>query len=174
MLTVQAALELVHRYLGTSPRARHSIFVGFVMHHLAEPLMADGTLWEITGLCHDLDFEATADDPTRHGLLAAQWLAGELPEAALLAIRAHDHRSGIAADTPIAHALKLSDALAVISEALGDRTMAVLDNPDAEALLARQFATRPYLPALLLAHSRRLGITLPALARICALAPPPC
>jgi predicted hydrolase (HD superfamily) len=173
MLSIQAALDLVRDHLGTSPRARHSIFVGFAMHHLAEPLMADGTLWEITGLCHDLDFEATRQNPSQHGILAAQWLEGQLPEAALVAIRAHDHRTGITSDTPITHALKLADTLAVISAALGERTTAVLDSPDVEALLADEFATRPHLPTMLLAHSHRLGITLPALARIWTLGPPP-
>ena len=174
MLTVQAALALVDQHLGDSPRSRHSIFVGFAMHQLAEPLMEDGTLWEITGLCHDLDFESTRLDPTRHGLLTAQWLDGQLPEAALLAIRAHDHRTGMTSETPIAHALKLADALALISAGLGEQTIPVLDSPDAEALLADEFASRPYLPTMLLIHSQRLSITLPALARICHNGPSPC
>lgn len=61
------------------------------MRHLARRLGHDEDLWGITGLLHDLDFETTATDMTRHGMASTELLAGEaLPADALHAIQAHN------------------------------------------------------------------------------------
>jgi len=78
-------------------------------------------LWRVTGWCPDLDYFAVDGDWSRHGVLAAQWLAGRLPEAALEAIAAHDHRAGRTATTRLADMLRLADALAVAVETLRGR-----------------------------------------------------
>ena len=43
-----------------------------------------------SGLLHDLDYPATAENAARHGLDTAEMLAGQLPDEALTAIRAHN------------------------------------------------------------------------------------
>jgi len=113
MLSPTEANNLILFHLGDGLRARHSVFVGYVMDHLAKLLGEDHVHWEVTGLCHDLDFEVTAEDRSRHGLLAAEWLRDELPDVALVAIQSHDHRTGILSETKLALALKLADAIAV-------------------------------------------------------------
>ncbi len=172
MLGAVAATALVARQLGDTSRARHSIFVGYVMRRLAAATGHDAGLWYVTGLVHDLDYFETAEDRSRHGLVAADWLSGELPEAALDAIRAHDHRTGVTAVTPIARALKLADALAIIMDSVGSDAGNLLTQPNAAALLTARLASRPWLVPLLVDNAAAIGLTLDAVAMMLADAPP--
>lgn len=172
MLTVAEAHRLIATHLGDSHRARHSVFVGFAMRQLAGALEADAPLWEVTGLVHDLDFDAVAGDWSQHGILAATWLSGDLPDDALAAIPAHDHRTGIMSETAIARALKLADALAIVCDALGPEAPAVLAARDVAQQFAARFVDRPYLPRLLLGNAESLGIRPVSLAAIAASGPP--
>jgi hypothetical protein len=172
MLGAVAASALVARQLGDTPRARHSIFVGHIMRRLAAATGHDAGLWYVTGLVHDLDYVETANDRSQHGLLAAEWLAGELPEDALAAIRAHDHRTGVMAFTPLAHALRLADALAITMDSVGSEAGHLLAQPEAAALLTARLAARPYLVPLLVDNARAIGLDLDAVARLLADAPP--
>lgn len=172
MLGAVAATALVARQLGDTPRARHSIFVGHVMRRLAAATGHDAGLWYVTGLVHDLDYFETAEDRSRHGMLAAEWLSGELPEPALEAIRAHDHRTGVSAFTPLAHALRLADALAIVMDSVGSDAGHLLGRPDAIGLLTARLATRPYLVPMLVDNAAALGLTLDTLVPILSDAPP--
>jgi hypothetical protein len=172
MLGAVAATALVARQLGDTPRARHSIFVGHVMRRLAAATGHDAGLWYVTGLVHDLDYFETSEDRSRHGLVAAEWLAGELPEIALEAIRAHDHRTGITAATPIAAALKLADALAIVMDSVGKDAGHLLSEPNAAALLTARLAARPWLVPMLVDNASAIGLTLDAVAGMLADAPP--
>jgi len=163
MMTPGEAEQEIDRHLGATPRAEHSRFVGLAMRRVAESLGEDDTVWELTGLCHDLDFEETAADRSRHGLVVAEWLAGRLPEAALQAIRAHDHRTGAVCDTPLGIALRMTDALAVLRDHLGPDLPALLENPDE---LHRCCADRPWLPKLLLDGAEALAVPLAMLGDI--------
>jgi predicted hydrolase (HD superfamily) len=119
MLSVEEANGLIDARLGSAPRAAHSRFVGRLMRALAYHLGQDADLWEVVGLCHDLDYLEVAGDWTRHGPLTAEQLAGRLPAEALQAIAAHDHRAGVVADTELSDALRLADALTVACEQIG-------------------------------------------------------
>jgi hypothetical protein len=66
-------------------------------------------LWKITGLCRDLDFFTIIGRLEPHGLMTAQWRAGQLPDEALRTIAAHDHRSGIQSNTLIAVMYRQND-----------------------------------------------------------------
>lgn len=137
-MTAEEALGRVEAHLGTSKRAVHSIFVGSTMKGLAQVVGASAQTWEVVGLCHDLDFFDTVDDRRQHGVLVAEWLAQDLPTEALDAIRSHDHRTGIEANTPLADALKLADALAITDETVGRETVVhLLDNDEEAELLSR-------------------------------------
>lgn len=171
MLTIATAHRWIGARLGHSSRGRHSVFVGYAMRQLAGHLGVDELVWELTGLCHDLDFNAVADDWSRHGLLAAEWLAGELPEEALLAIRAHDHRTGVQCQSPLCRGLKLCDALAIIVPALGPDTAPILRPAEAVSMLSTRLADRAYLPGLLIDNAAALGVRLSLLADVVATAP---
>ena len=71
---------------------RHLISVEGVMRALGRRFGEDEDLWGQAGLFHDLDQDQTADDPERHGNLAAEWLreAGA-DERVVNAVLAHAH-----------------------------------------------------------------------------------
>jgi len=145
LLSKAEALDLVQKHLGDTPRAAHSRFVAYIMRELAGVFAANADLWEVTGLCHDLDFFATAGDWSQHGLLTIQWLAGQLPDDALQAIAAHDHRTGLQSDTFIADMLNVADALAVIDQRFGRDVFRAADNRDPYNTLRAQLGDRAYL-----------------------------
>jgi HD superfamily phosphohydrolase YqeK len=165
MLTLDDAHRLIAEHLGDAPRASHSIIVGKLMRGLAERTGNDPLLWELTGLCHDLDYVAVAGDWSRHGIVAATWLRDDLPAEALDAIRAHDHRTGIVSTTPLASALKLADALAVAHEQLGSELAAILGSADGSALRER-LAGRPYLTSMITGLAASLALPLASLGAI--------
>jgi predicted hydrolase (HD superfamily) len=162
MLTIAEAIEEIAFRLGDVPRARHSHVVGFAMQRMAAYLGEDATLWELTGLCHDLDFDATRETPHRHGPLAAEWLEGRPPPEALFAIASHDHRAGLTCGLPICMALKAADALAVIAEGLAAPVLPT------QVELGRVFEKRPWLVPLMLENAERLSIPYALLSDILA------
>ncbi|MGE0281949.1 MAG: hypothetical protein AB7P20_15235 [Rhizobiaceae bacterium] len=139
------------------------------MKELAQLFNADADLWEITGVCHDLDFEVTKHDRSLHGLVAAEWMEGEVPETALDAIRAHDHRTGFTSETMLADALKFADAVAIGELTIGRETMlTALAAPDPREVLELELVERPYLTEIILNLSHKLKIPpcqLPTLIR---------
>lgn len=172
MITINDATDLLAEHLGDSVRARHSVFVGYLMRHLAGIIGEDPLLWEITGLCHDLDFVQTKWDRSRHGMLTAEWLEGDLPGVALLAIQSHDHRTGVRADSPLADALKLADAVAVGELDIGrDAMLAALGSGEPIVSLTEVLVQRPYLTRLILDHAHKLSISALAIVEICEGAP---
>jgi hypothetical protein len=165
MLTPAEAGDLIDRHLGDGFRAEHSRLVAAIMRELAVAIGADAGLWSLTGLCHDLDYDATQADPSRHGLVTVGWLAGRLPEEALLAIHAHDHRSGVRADGPLAHALKLADALALYAAWAGStRLLDALRAGDPQKRLLACLPDRPWLADMVVRHAAALDLEPTALA----------
>lgn len=167
MLTVAEADHLVGAHLGTTPRAAHSRHVARIMRRLAGLLAADGDLFEVVGLTHDLDVFATRDDPAQHGILVTTWLGERIPAQARDAIASHDHRTGVQADTPLADALKIADALAVIGERLGLDALRALDRDDPLPALRSRLAGRPYLCDMLETCTGRRGISVAAAIAQC-------
>jgi hypothetical protein len=142
------------------------------MRKLAEHFSEDAELWEVVGLCHDLDFFATAGDRTQHGLLTVAWLGDELPEEASQAIAAHDHRTPVRADTLLADMLVAADAAAVIDQRLGRAAWRAIDSRDPFTDLRQRLGAGAYLADIL--ERRASGHALP-FARIAELmvdAPP--
>ncbi|GLQ54530.1 HD domain-containing protein [Devosia nitrariae] len=158
MLTAAEARDLLDRRLGGTRLVRHCLFVGDLMAALAKRLGAPAELWRATGYCHDLDYFAVDGDWSRHGLITAGALAGRLPEDALEAIAAHDHRTGCTAATPLADGLKLADALAVAEEALGRSVFVtrLLQYVPGDTLVAG----RPWLDTIIGQTTARLGLEL--------------
>jgi hypothetical protein len=170
-LTRIEANELIDRHLGDGFRAEHSRLVGAVMRELAVATGADADLWSLTGLCHDLDYQATQADPAQHGLVSAGWLAGRLPEDALLAIQAHDHRTGIHADGPLAHALKLADALALYAAEAGSAPLLdALNAGDRHSRLLACHPDRPWLADMVVQNAAALHLEPTTLGGAVALA----
>ena len=90
MIERDAALALL-REPGPEPHLiQHALASEAVLRALARHFGEDENLWGLTGLLHDWDYPLTAAEPAQHGLKGAERLAGELPDEALQAIRAHN------------------------------------------------------------------------------------
>lgn len=144
MLSVTDADKLIRQHLGDTPRADHSRFVACIMKRLAETFSAPADLWEIVGLCHDLDFFQVTGDWSRHGLLTVEWLGDSIPIEARNAIAAHDHRTGVQSDTLLADMLKTADAIAIIDERLGRSSFRDAASTGPYAALRSQLGHRTY------------------------------
>jgi len=171
MLTAAEALALIRQYLGDTSRAAHSRVVGALMRELAGLCAEDTELWEVVGLCHDLDFFAIGDDWSRHGLLATQWLAGRLPDAALEAIAAQDHRTGVQAGTLLADMLKVADVVAIVDQQLGRGLFRQAAEDESFATLRRYLEDRPYLGNMLQQYASKHGLMLARISALIAVVP---
>jgi predicted hydrolase (HD superfamily) len=171
MLSTKDALVLLHHHLGTSARALHSQVVAYLMRELAQLYKADPQLWELVGLCHDLDYFATEDDGRQHGLLTFAWLQHDLPEEALEAIAAHDYRTGVTTDTLLADMLKVADVVTVLDERLGRAALLRLLNDDGYTVLRATLGERVYLSDILEQYAAKHRLSLDHFAQILAGAP---
>ncbi len=90
LISRDKAFALVTGNIAHMNLVRHCLATEAVMRGLAKDKGEDPDLWGMTGLLHDLDYERTAEDPSRHGLVSAEMLEGSLPESALQAIRSHN------------------------------------------------------------------------------------
>lgn len=90
MIDRDAALDLLRENAPEPHLIQHALASEAVLRALARHFGEDEEVWGLTGLLHDWDYPRTASAPARHGLDAAERLAGLLPDAALHAIRAHN------------------------------------------------------------------------------------
>ena len=108
----QKAFEIVKNSLENENLINHSLAVEAVMHGLAKRLGADEELWALAGLLHDVDYEATAQEPERHALLAKEMLAQyNLPDELIHAIMAHNEANGTRLETEFDRALYCADPI---------------------------------------------------------------
>jgi hypothetical protein len=146
--------------LGATARAEHSRFVGYLMRRLGERLEPDeAEIWEMAGLLHDLDFFVVDGDWHIHGRTTVAWLEGRLPIPALVAIAAHDHRSGIVSDAPMSMALRLADAVAVLDDRAG-RNAVIGALRQGDPAIAELAGDRAFLRDMIVGLSGRLGLEL--------------
>lgn len=86
----EAAYNLVLEKIGNNNLLKHILAVEAGMRRLAEYFKEDVEMWGLTGLLHDLDYNETKEDESRHTYLTAEWLKEYyLPEEMLHAIHAH-------------------------------------------------------------------------------------
>jgi putative nucleotidyltransferase with HDIG domain len=86
----EEALNLVKSRVKNDNLIKHMLATEAVMRALAKSLKEDENLWGLAGLLHDVDYDQTADDPSRHGLLGAEWLAGlGVDQRIIQAVRSH-------------------------------------------------------------------------------------
>ena len=89
-MTRDEALKLVEEKVSNKNLQKHMLATEAVMAHLARHFGEDETLWALTGLLHDLDYDLTVKDFPRHGLVTAEMLAdSDVPAEAIYAIKSH-------------------------------------------------------------------------------------
>jgi putative nucleotidyltransferase with HDIG domain len=89
------ALEAVKSRVTNDRLVKHMLAVEAIMQALAKRLGEDEQAWSLAGLVHDIDYDETAKDPARHGLLGASYLREmKVDEAVAHAVESHaGHRS---------------------------------------------------------------------------------
>lgn len=75
---------------------KHSLAVEAVMKGLAEYFNEDIEKWKLAGLMHDVDYEKTADDPSKHSIVGAGILEDlGFDSSIVYAVKAHNPYHGI-------------------------------------------------------------------------------
>jgi len=129
-MTRDEALAAVKENCGNKNLLKHMLATEAVMVGLSEKLGEDTESWALAGLLHDLDYEQTADDPDRHGLVSADML-GEMGicEEIIHAVKAHNEH--VTRDSTMDRALYTSDPVTglIVASALmhPDKKLAGLD-----------------------------------------------
>lgn len=104
------ALDLVNSKIKTKNLIKHSLAVEACMKKIAESFSEDVEEWGLAGLLHDLDYEETKDDFSKHGFITADILEKEgINSKVIEAIRAHPGH--IKRNTLMAKALYCVDPL---------------------------------------------------------------
>ncbi len=70
----QEAWKLVTEHLKNQNLRKHCLAVEAAMRGLAKHFAEDEELWGIAGLVHDVDYESTKDNNSKHSLIAVGWL----------------------------------------------------------------------------------------------------
>ena len=90
-MTRDEALNLLNKKLVNKNLVKHSLAVEACMRALARHFCEDEEIWGMAGLLHDLDYEVTAEDWTKHGLVTEEWLKEyDLPKEIFDIIKAHN------------------------------------------------------------------------------------
>lgn len=85
--TKDAALALLHQHVKDDYQRHHALMVATAMEGYAARFGEDAQLWHVTGLLHDLDYEA---HPDAHPGPSLQWFQEwGYPDAMLHAVEAH-------------------------------------------------------------------------------------
>lgn len=112
MIDREDALELLEENLQNENLVKHCLASEAVMRKLAGDKGRDPQVWGLTGLLHDLDYSLTSEDPSRHGIAAAEMLEGQLPEESLRAIKAHNQEyTGVERESDLEHLLAAAESL---------------------------------------------------------------
>jgi putative nucleotidyltransferase with HDIG domain len=111
MITHEEALDLVKQHVKNRNLVNHMIAVSSIMRRMAEHFDEDPRLWGAVGMLHDVDYEQTNDDFSRHGLVSAEIVKDLLPQEGLQAIRAHNEMTGVKAESRMEISLFAADAL---------------------------------------------------------------
>ena len=109
-MTREDALKLVKENMKNKNLVKHVLATEAVMRGLAKKFGEDEEKWGLAGLIHDVDYEKTVDNPSQHGLLGAQMLAGiGLDDEIVNAVRAHNDALGYDRITRMDKALYAAD-----------------------------------------------------------------
>lgn len=134
----EEALELVKSYVKNKNLVKHMLATEACMRELAKHLGEDEELWGLTGLLHDLDYDRTLNDFSRHGFLSAEILKEKgIDERILHSIKAHPGH--------IERESKLDKALYAIDPLTGLIVASALMHPDKKLeSLDREFVLRRF------------------------------
>lgn len=100
-LTLEAAIELLHKNMENKNLRKHCYAVGKTMTGFYDFYLTEGKdvgnltreQWEIIGILHDADWEKTTNNPERHVFQLIEWLKDyNVPEELLNALKTHNYK----------------------------------------------------------------------------------
>jgi len=112
MMSRDEIVTEVHKHLENKNLRKHILAVEAVMRKLAEHFGQDGDRWGAAGLLHDVDYEQTKDDWTKHSQLSAD-MVEELgfDKEIVDAVRTHNEMHHLPRETMMAKSLYCADPL---------------------------------------------------------------
>lgn len=133
------ALQEVQNRIKNKNLIKHSLAVEAIMQELAEHFGQDTEKWGLSGLLHDIDYENTAEDPSRHSLEGAEILAGLGVEGDIIhAVKVHNSYHGLSRDSMMDKALYCADPVSgLVTAGALIRPSKNLDEVSAEFILKR-------------------------------------
>jgi uncharacterized protein len=108
----EQALKLVKEKIKNNNLIKHCLAVEAVMKELAEYFKEDKEKWGLAGLCHDIDYEQTKNNPEQHSLIGAEFLQKQGLEPDIIkAVKAHNEIHGLPREERITQALFCADPI---------------------------------------------------------------
>lgn len=87
-------LSLLGKHVTSENLMKHMFATEAVMRKLAERLGEVPERWGLVGLSHDIDFDETKNEPTKHTLVGAEILRAQgVPEEYVKAIVSHNEKT---------------------------------------------------------------------------------
>jgi putative nucleotidyltransferase with HDIG domain len=109
----EKAYKLLKKHLKNEKLISHSLAAEAIMRELAPRFEQDPETWAIAGLLHDIDYEITDGDPSRHGREGAELLLHHGVSPAIAdAIEKHNAEGlGLERTTVFDHALACAETI---------------------------------------------------------------
>ncbi|NLU50180.1 MAG: HDIG domain-containing protein [Syntrophomonadaceae bacterium] len=133
------ALALLKSNLKNKNLFKHCLAVEAIMRGVARRFGEDEETFALAGLLHDIDYDSTANDLSRHSLEGSEMLARHgLPEEIVYAVKVHNDAHGLERKTLLDKALYAADPVSgfIVAAAL-IRPEKKLEPVDVEFLLNR-------------------------------------
>ncbi|HPH78531.1 MAG TPA: lysine--tRNA ligase [bacterium] len=111
-ITREEAKEVMIYNIKNVNLQKHSLAVEAILQAMAQQLKADSDVWGIAGLLHDVDYEKTMNEPTKHCNLTADILKGKNVSPLIIqAVRAHNPACGSSVQTRLDQAILAADPM---------------------------------------------------------------
>jgi putative nucleotidyltransferase with HDIG domain len=112
-ITREDALECLKTHLQNEKLISHCLATEAIMRALAQKFKEDQEVWGLAGLLHDLDYEITGEDPSRHGEETARLLEarGVLPVITDVIKKHNAEGLGLERSTVFEHALTCAETI---------------------------------------------------------------
>jgi putative nucleotidyltransferase with HDIG domain len=112
-ITRDEAVKCLKTHLKNEKLISHCLATEAIMRALAQKLGEDQEIWGLAGLLHDLDYELTGEDPSRHGEETARLLEakGVLPVIANVIKKHNAEGLGLERSMAFEHALTCAETI---------------------------------------------------------------
>lgn len=104
-------LEILKKYVNDDSLIKHCVAVAGIMREIAKELKEDEDLWWKLGVLHDIDYELTKGDMSKHGVLGEEILFKEGFQEIAELVKRHNHHLFGNYEKPVEIALQASDSI---------------------------------------------------------------